>query len=320
MSDEPPLAPATATARRVPRLLVVALGLLLGPGAGHFAIGKQTRGIAIAAGYIALMAAANFVFASSPSVPTLLLIALAPLLQIASLIDLVRIPKSELTQAKLHAFVAAVVIAWVAKLGAERAVASELVLRFRSPSSSMAPTMSENDQLLLSKRLGPPKLGSVVVIPAPEHPEWQGAAKRVLGVGGDRVERRGNRLWINGREIPVCVLGPVEVDGETSELAIERLGEPHLIFRDLNAPEGELLSWQVAPGEIVIVGDNRKDSADSAIWSSIRESEVVGQAVFFVLRNQQYALQEIRRMELPKGAEHLRDRVQPCLTELAAAP
>jgi len=116
------------------------------------------------------------------------------------------------------------------------------------------------------------------------------------------------------------VLGPVEVDGETSELAIERLGEPHLIFRDLNAPEGELLSWQVAPGEIVIVGDNRKDSADSAIWSSIRESEVVGQAVFFVLRNQQYALQEIRRMELPKGAEHLRDRVQPCLTELAAAP
>ncbi len=314
MSDEPKPNDA-APVVTVPRLLVVAVGLFLGPGAGHFAIGKRKRGVAVAAGYLALLVSANAAFSLSPSVWTLLALGLPRALHLASLVDLVRIPKSELVQGKLSNVAFAIVLAALLTRGTDHyLVERHLVQSYASVATSMEPTLRSNDHVLLSKQKGAPKLGAIVIAPDASKPELQGVAERVVGIAGDHVEIRAGELWRNGEVVPVCVLGKV---GD-SELAVEHLGEPHLIWRNT---DGTLSGdWTVNDGEVLLLGDNRTVAPAGTHGSLAPKASLIGEAAFFVLRNDAFTLQEARRMQLPKDAESLRDKVQPCLVELGYEP
>lgn len=163
-----------------------------------------------------------------------------------------------------------------------------LLQAFFIPSASMEPTLMIGDRVLVEKvgyRLGGADRGDVVVFekdvgalinPAPEEGEpfyvdivnafkelfgfptgsKQDFIKRVIGVGGDTVEGRDNKVFVNG----------------------EAIAEPYL-------PEGTTTSdfgpVEIPEGMVFVMGDNRANSDDSRGFGPVDADKIVGRA--FVL-------------------------------------
>ena len=155
-----------------------------------------------------------------------------------------------------------------------------LIQAFFIPSPSMIPTLEIDDRVLVSKisySFGGPERGDVIVFDSPyladDRPEslWQKVVrnlreafgvqtaniedliKRVVAVGGDRIEIRSNRLILNG--------APLE----------EPYLEPGARMRDM-AP------IYVPDGHLWVMGDNRNNSQDSRRFGPVPVDEVVGRA------------------------------------------
>jgi signal peptidase I len=115
-------------------------------------------------------------------------------------------------------------------------------------SDSMAPTLTKGHHLLLDKvtyRLRAPRRGEIVSFRSPVGEDHE-SVKRVIAVGGDTVELRQKKVYLNGEpqlEIYAYYARPGE------ELAGDTLGP-------LTVPEGHLF----------VLGDNRDNSNDSASW------------------------------------------------------
>src|SRR5690242_17235041 len=90
-----------------------------------------------------------------------------------------------------------------------------IVQAFKIPSGSMIPTLQIGDHILVNKlaygvripflerylvEYTTPKRGDVVVFIFPED-RTKDFIKRVIGVGGDTVEVRGKKVYVNGKQI-----------------------------------------------------------------------------------------------------------------------
>ncbi len=86
--------------------------------------------------------------------------------------------------------------------------------------------------------------------------------KRVIAVGGDSVEVRNKRLYINGEAVP----------------------DAHATFTDPSnrsvEPRDKYGPVTVPPGKFFVMGDNRDHSYDSRFWGFADEHDVKGQATF----------------------------------------
>jgi len=72
---------------------------------------------------------------------------------------------------------------------------------FWIPSGSMEPTLMPDDRILVSKldyRFGEPSRGDVVVFKYPLDPS-KNYIKRLIGLPGETIEIRDQKLYINGR-------------------------------------------------------------------------------------------------------------------------
>lgn len=147
---------------------------------------------------------------------------------------------------------------------------------FKVPSGSMIPAILVGDHLFVDKLVYGKRAaarGEVMVFKYPEHPE-QDFVKRVVAVGGDRVEVRSQRLVINGWEVPRCKVGKWSYDEafdatkHTGELYVEFLGTtPYLIFLDDNSLQTDYQGpFTVEPGHYFVMGDNRNNAHDSRMW------------------------------------------------------
>ena len=162
------------------------------------------------------------------------------------------------------------------------------------PSGSMQPSLLIGDQLVVSKfaygysryslpvPLAPaspdrvlgrmPEQGDVVVFRLPRDPS-QSYVKRVVGLPGDRIQMRDGRLWVNGTILPLRPAGIGEAqdeDGspEAAPRFVETLpnGREHPIFKFRWDGEFDNTAvFEVGPGQIFVMGDNRDDSADSRV-------------------------------------------------------
>ena len=138
------------------------------------------------------------------------------------------------------------------------------------PTGSMEGTILVGDHLFLDKVLyGPevpltswhlPRLrtirrGDIIVFRYPRNPE-EAFLKRVVAVGGDRVEIRDAVVYINSR--------PVQ--------------EPYAVHRSSRYGSQEQMAPVTVPrGSLFVMGDNRDNSSDSREWGFVPVDNVIGE-------------------------------------------
>jgi signal peptidase I len=164
----------------------------------------------------------------------------------------------------------------------------------RIPSGSMEPTLLVGDFLLLDRQvvsddnllLMPPtgvKRGDVVVFHDPVDDPSVHLVKRVIGLPGDRIFLRGNRVFVNGHPLkePYAVYRASVPDGYRDEF-------PNLSTMDARVDpawwirlrslvrNGEIT---VPAGDYFVLGDNRNESDDSRYWGFVPRNDIVGDPV-----------------------------------------
>jgi signal peptidase I len=173
------------------------------------------------------------------------------------------------------------VVEWIAVIGGALVVAlvikTFLIQAFYIPSGSMEPTLAVGDRVLVNKlsyRLHDVNRGDLVVFEANEgegdcgQPVSQSQAgqaetgikdliKRVIGLPGDTVDIRDNRILIDDH----------------------LLEEPYIGGDVVTQPTGNVeFPFVVPEGCVFVMGDNRTDSRDSRIFGPIDEDQIVGRA------------------------------------------
>ncbi len=151
------------------------------------------------------------------------------------------------------------------------------VQAFTIPSGSMMDTLLIGDYILVNKFLfGPeipftdkhlpglrdPEHGDIIVFKYPND-ETRDFIKRIIAVGGDTVQVKDNRVWLNGK----------------------KLDEPYVIagsFRSAPSTHcGYLYGCEpllVPPGSYFVMGDNRDNSQDSRYWGFVKREKIRGKA------------------------------------------
>ena len=165
------------------------------------------------------------------------------------------------------------------------------------PSSSMRPTLLEGDVVLVNRlaydlkvpltnvslaRLGEPRRGDVVTFESPQ--DGVRLIKRLVGVPGDVVELRNDRLLLNG--VPavyrdaVEVVEPVDAGWVPAVRARERLGATEHVVQFLPRVPArrDFGPVVVPPGCYFFLGDNRDNSADSRYVGVVPRRLLIGRA------------------------------------------
>jgi signal peptidase I len=151
-----------------------------------------------------------------------------------------------------------------------------IVQAFKIPSGSMKPTLLIGDHILVNKfiygvkipfvrktmiSIGEPKRGDVIVFIYPED-RSKDFIKRVIGVGGDTIEIRDKKIFLNG--LPYQDAHGVYADDFILPGAIQ----PRDNFGPFNVPKGTVFA----------MGDNRDQSYDSRFWGVVERKDVLGKA------------------------------------------
>lgn len=126
------------------------------------------------------------------------------------LVRLIRHRKRELPHPKWNVPVAFIVANAVLLGGAQSVLQS-----VRLPTSSMSPTVSIGDRIMVNKLSTTPERGSVIVFHQPCEPRRL-YFKRVVALAGDTVEVRCNRLYLDGVAVPETMLEAHTSYGDTN--------------------------------------------------------------------------------------------------------
>jgi signal peptidase I len=267
-----PAAPANGALAAVLSLLAV--------GAGHVYVGRVARGVR----WYGVLAATAIGFGLLVR-PLYLALGLSGIwigvlagvgVWVAAAVDAAKLAPSRPHRAKAAIVVAGFVAFWLGRVPIALALRALFVEAFKVPSGGVLPTLAVGDHLFVDKllpRLRAPRRGDLIVFPFPEHPE-QDFVKRVVALPNDTVRVEDSRLFVNGWQVPRCEVGRWSyTDVESSarhegKVAMEYLGDSSfLVFDDdTQPPEASPSEWRVAPGEVFVIGDNRRNSHDSRMW------------------------------------------------------
>jgi signal peptidase I len=169
------------------------------------------------------------------------------------------------------------------------------------PSGSMNPTLIEGDRILVDKaaygwrvpftttrltRGGDPQRGDIVIFPSPE--DGTTLVKRVVGLPGDTIEMRDERLLINGAMVDSAAVSDTNADAElpratsaqphryyTEQLA----GAMHSIMLLPTRPADRSFGPMLVPDrQYLVLGDSRDNSKDSRYIGFVPRDSIVGRA------------------------------------------
>lgn len=158
-------------------------------------------------------------------------------------------------------------------------IKTSIVEAYKIPSGSMEDTLLVGDFLLANKfiygsriplldyrlpALRDPEPGDVVIFKFPNDPSVN-YIKRCIAKGGQTVEIRNKRVYVDGEFVPLPAAGKFT----TGEM-VEPSGRSS---RDNFGP------FKVPPGTYFMLGDNRDNSYDSRFWGVVPRDLVQGKAM-----------------------------------------
>jgi signal peptidase I len=137
---------------------------------------------------------------------------------------------------------------------------------YKVQQQSMEHTLEPDQYVLVDKltpRLDTYKRGDIVVFTPPA--DWAQEdgtpfIKRVIGVGGDKVEVKDGDVLVNGKALLEPYLY-ADAPGDSAE--------PTVASRE---------SWTVPDGELFLMGDHRANSADSRSFGTVPITHIIGRA------------------------------------------
>jgi signal peptidase I len=128
------------------------------------------------------------------------------------------------------------------------------------PSGSMLPTLQIDDRLIIDKisyNFRNPTRGDIVVFSPTDTLKQQNFKdafiKRLIGLPGDKVEVKGEKLYVN-----------------------DQLIQENYIDEKPNYDYGPV---KVPPNQYLVLGDNRNNSYDSHYWGFVPRDRIIGKAV-----------------------------------------
>ncbi len=176
--------------------------------------------------------------------------------------------KKRLLKEYAEAIITALILALV--------IRAYVIQAFKIPSGSMIPTLLIGDHLLVNKFIygtkipftdrrvlifKKPERGDIIVFKYPENPK-KDFIKRVIATGGDVIEERDKRIYVNGKAV-------IEPYTQHSDSGIRSGNDPRDNFRPLTVPKGK----------VFVMGDNRDQSYDSRYWGFVDLKEIKGKAL-----------------------------------------
>ena len=151
-----------------------------------------------------------------------------------------------------------------------------VVQAFKIPSGSMKPTLQIGDHILVNKfiygvkvpfvrstliPISEPKRGDIIVFIYPQD-RTKDFIKRVVAIGGDRVEIRNKEIYVNdvlSEDTHGVYVDPVVMPGAMQ-------------------PRDNMGPVEVPKGTVFVMGDNRDQSYDSRFWGFVDLKDVMGEA------------------------------------------
>lgn len=245
---------------------------LIAPGVGFWRGGKPHYAIGASLSLLPLPAA-GFIYTFAPRKFVWLLIFAVLVCCVAMLV-----------QAAVGSMAARTAVArWPAVLGYTLAVLvlnnvaaaalSGRMAPFKTPSDSMKPTLVTGDQFyVLSDRTRYPIERGVVIVHRDGEHRFD-YVRRVVGLEGDVIAWDGETLTIDGVPLQKGACEPEAPAG----CHTEQLGRHG--WRVMTRGSGQLSGrWEVPPGHVFALGDNRDDALDSRSTGAVPLEEVKGVA------------------------------------------
>ncbi len=171
---------------------------------------------------------------------------------------------------------------------------------YRIPSGSMVPTLLIGDHVLVSKfayglwvpftevelvDLGDPERGDIIVFRYPRNPRLT-YIKRVVGIPGDTIRVRNNRVVLNGEEQPTVATGAYDfiddgcraIPSQGYRETLSGVGHDILTSTTGGSFLADTREITVPPDSVFVMGDNRDHSEDSRRWNFVRYDQIKGKA------------------------------------------
>jgi signal peptidase I len=176
------------------------------------------------------------------------------------------------TKSKVQEYAEAIIIAILIALF----IKAFIIQAFKIPSGSMIPTLQIGDHILVNKfiygikipylrntlvDIKEPERGDIVVFIYPDD-RSKDFIKRVVGMGGDQIEIRNKKIFLNG--LPYNDSHGVYSD----DFIIPGSIQPRDNFGPVTVPKDSYF----------VMGDNRDQSADSRYWGFVPSKDVLGKA------------------------------------------
>jgi signal peptidase I len=156
---------------------------------------------------------------------------------------------------------------------------------YRVLSASMLPNLRPDDLLLASRYAygfkwpgsktpaRAPGRGEVIVFHHELGPQYPAElVKRVIGLPGDHIHMYGGHPFINGWRVPDCDVGQyVYITGDgllDARLRVEYLADATYLTVHGAWDQEPRPDYDVKPGEVFVLGDNRNNSSDSRAWNN----------------------------------------------------
>lgn len=180
--------------------------------------------------------------------------------------------KKERKKSKIREYAESLIVALIIAFF----VRSFFIQAFKIPSSSMEPTLLVGDHLLVNRlsyvvkipftdtiifEISEPKRGDVIVFKYPLD-RSKDFIKRVIAIGGDKIEIKDKIVYVNG----------VRIKDEHAYFS-----DPSIIPKDLG-PRDNFGPYIVPKDSYFVMGDNRDRSLDSRFWGFVRKEDLVGKA------------------------------------------